>query len=289
MKKYWLILSSFALYLVSYKTLSTPLIINVGISHHQQVEQQLKKITEKVSCDALANYKFTNPSRSLIESILVCQALRLGGIEPIFNFVAISNIPRLLRLVTNRHIDLMLDSVWLNLADQNKVYVSAPLIRDGEYFKGVYTNRLNIALLKAKSAKDLKNFHAVSSKHWHADWQALQRLNIATHSVPRYQFMLKMVHAKRADFLLDDFSNNDDLSHNYENIHLVPVPNMKVAIKGSRHILVNKENEHGTRIFTALQTGLKKLREQGKIVQAYQEGGFFNAQVNDWQVICCND
>ncbi len=274
-------------FLVSPYTYAEKITINVGISPHQQVHRQLNFLTRGNSCDAIESDALKQASRVLIESILICQALRIGGLEPHFNFKSVSNIPRLIQQVSAGDIDLMIDSIWLALTDTNTMYVSDPILREGEIVKGIYSSKKNKAIFKVTSLKELQAYNAVSSSFWKTDWQTLKLMGITSHSVSKYAFMLRMVDAQRADFLLDDFSNREDLRQVYQNIALHPIPNVKIAIKGTRHIVINKHNSNSLKIYNALQKGLKAMRKQGTISQAFQEAGFINAKVKDWQVLCC--
>jgi len=60
-----------------------------------------------------------------------------------------------------------------------------------------------------------------------------------------------------------------------EKIHLVPVKNVAIILKDSRHFVISKLHPKGEDAYIAMNKGLKILREQGAITKAYKEAGFF--------------
>jgi len=262
--------------------------IIVGVTKYQNIEQSFEKLLKDKTCDQVKFAELGNISRLLAEAILVCKALRIGGIEPEFIFNNYSVASRLLlQIQQDTPIEIMLDSAWLSNIKPKHVLISQALIRKGEFVKGIYTHKDNTQLLNINSLEGLTVFSATSSKNWKMDWDILQEMNIKTYSVVKYSQMLKMVMAKRVDFLLDEFSSRDDLSQLGDNIDLIPVPNIKISFNDSRHILVNKHKTNARLIYNALEKGLSALRQDGTIEEAYQKSGFINKRTKKWQSICC--
>ena len=130
------------------QSLAEEVSILVGVTNYQQIEKKLQLLEKENSCDQVTNFHM---SRLLVETVLICQALRLGGIEPNFQFKEFTSYPRLLQQVTEGDIELMLDSAWLTHANAEKVHISDTLIREGEFFKGIYTTE----------KKTLPSYHSV--------------------------------------------------------------------------------------------------------------------------------
>lgn len=261
--------------------------IVAGISSSRNLKENYQKTTDQRSCDKIVNYAVPGTSRELSEMLLVCQALRIGGIEPIFELKEYPVYMRMLLEVTHGNNLIMLHSTWLSDVDQSKVFVSDPLIRKGEFELGIFTRPDHKELLKVKTLAELSPFIAISNIHWNADWAALKKMQIKTLNSRKYGLMFKMVNTGRADFMLNSFSSLPDMSVTAEGIKLIPVPGIKIGLSDSRHILVNKRLPNAKKVFDALQKGLKVLRKNGSILRAYQESGFINPRVKDCLVICC--
>lgn len=245
--------------------------------------------TKDKGCEKVDSYALPGASRGLSEMLLICQALHLGGITPVFEFQKFNTYARLLRQVSNGELLLMMESVWKRDADPSKVFISDPILRTGEFEVGLFTMPGNTELLKVRTVEELRKFKAVTNKNWAVDWETLTFMGIEKINTPMYPLMFKMVEAGRADFMLEAFSVLPDMSQTTEGIKLIPVPNIKIGLKGSRHIVINKELPNGQKVFDALQVGLKILRENGAITKAYQESGFLHEKVRDWNKLCCED
>ena len=245
--------------------------------------------TEAKGCEQIDDYALPGASRGLTEMLLVCQALHLGGINPVFEFERINTYARLLREVSNGELLLMMESVWKRDADPSKVFISDPVLREGEFEVGLFALPDNAELMKVRTVEELRSFTAVSNKNWVVDWETLTFMGIEKIDVSKYPLMFKMVDGRRADFMLEAFSTLPDMSQTTEGVKLVPVPNIKIGLKGSRHIVVNRELPNAQRVFDALQAGLKILRERGVIIRAYQESGFLHEEVRDWNKLCCEE
>ena len=108
-------------------------------------------------------------------------------------------------------------------------------------------------------------------------------------SVPTYVQMGKMVENGRADYFIDKFTVADDLSQFVDGVKFVPVPGLKIALPGSRHVVVSKRFPQSKQVFDAIQVGLKSLHDRGLIEKGYRAVGFYNPLVEDWKAICCEE
>ncbi|MCP4321002.1 MAG: hypothetical protein GY787_03950, partial [Alteromonadales bacterium] len=70
-----------------------------------------------------------------------------------------------------------------------------------------------------------------------------------------------------------------------EGVHLVPVPDIKIGLQGTRHFAVSKRHPKGKEVIKALDAGIKLMKEQGIVDKAYSDSGFFNEKVKHWNKI----
>lgn len=269
-------------------TLARDIKILAGVTTAWERLENYQKATKHKTCNQINSYDISGASRGLSEMLLVCQALYIGGIKPIFEFEKVNNYARLLTHVTAGKILLMMESAWLRDADLSNVFVSTALLEKGEFEVGIFTVPGHKELLKVRTLEDLRKFKAISNKNWVVDWETLGHMQVKKYDVSRYQLMFRMVDAGRGDYMLNAFSMLPDMSQISEKVKLIPVPNIKIGLKGSRHILVNKSLPNAEEVFKALQMGLKVLRENGTITRAYKESGFLHPKVRDWKKLCCN-
>jgi len=167
---------------------------------------------------------------------------------------------------------LLSDAKALN----DSVYISQPVIRKGEYIAGIYTSPNNKAVLAIKELSDLANFTAVSTPKWRTDWQTLQELPLKDLiREDEWLSQARMVNLGWIDFLLMAFNSTPDQSFNMEKIHLVPVKNIGIELKDSRHFVISAKHPRGKEALLAMNIGLNILRSKNRIVQAFTQAGFF--------------
>lgn len=260
--------------------------IDVGVILSSDVKTRFNKSTETTSCLDIKDYVYKGSTRVYAEALLTCQALTIGGIDPIFKFHEYPNYGRALKELKKGSIHLLFSTVWLNQKNEN-LYVSQPLMHSGDFEKGIYTLEDNNALLKVTNVEQLKGFSAISNKEFLVDWQILSKLEIDIYSNPNWERLFKMLKAKRGDFILAEFSPEPDMSIITSGVKLIPVPMIKVTFNQSRHLFVNKHKENSEIIFEGLQSGLKILQAQGTIKKAYQSLGFYNEKTSHWLSLCC--
>lgn len=156
------------------------------------------------------------------------------------------------------------------------MYISEPVIRKGEYIAGIYTSPKNKAVLAIKKLSDLQSFTAVSTPKWRTDWQTLQVLPLKEIiQEDEWLSQARMVSLRWVDFLLMPFNSTPDQSFSMKKIHLVPVQNIGIELKDSRHFVISKNHPHGKAAFIAMNIGLNELHNKNKIMQAYTESVFF--------------
>lgn len=257
----------------------------------------------------IKHYYSPERGRQFAEALLFHQAIALGGYhKPIELWESPkNNYSATIAEIATAHVAAMAVTGWREDAQKlpDKLYISSPIIRQGEYQVGLYAHSANAPLLEVTRAQQLEPFTAVSNRHWSADWRALNHLNLSKiYDIPSWMAHLKMLATRRVDFMLLPFQNTPDLSLYYnpqtrtylpatdksthapaKGIRLIPVPGIKLRISGERCFYVSKQHPEGAAIYAALEIGLKQLRESGAIEQAMRESKFFHPATKDWVVI----
>jgi len=225
--------------------------------------------------------------RDVVDMIIAQQALKLGGFNYRFNYAPGKVNFRNTKMLQNGKLLISFDSYWLQDAQplSNKVYISEEVIRNGEYVAGIYTSPKNTKTLSIKKLSDLETLTAVSTPRWKTDWHTLQQLPIRQLTrEDSWLSMVRMVNIEWIDFILMPFNSTPDQSFTMDKVHLVPVKNIGVVLKDSRHFVISRMHPKGDEAFIAINKGLKILRKRGAIVKAYTQAGFF-VDINKVKII----
>ncbi|NTS75830.1 hypothetical protein HR060_03030 [Catenovulum sp. SM1970] len=238
----------------------------------------------------ITNFNHPNARREVVDIILLLQALTLGGVDVNIKFEQGAYYARNLYLLEQGKLALSPDTVWQQDIDKisEHVYISDTIIEDGEFYAGFYTSPNNHKALKAKSLTDLKQLRFVSNKHWSADWKALSDLSpITLVDEPKWLSMARSILHDHYDAMLISFRSDPSLQVYVPELQavLVPIPNLKIQLRGSMHYIVSKNHPDGAMLFKALNKGIAMLKQQGRYKKAYQEVGFFNQYAQNWQLI----
>jgi hypothetical protein len=225
--------------------------------------------------------------RTALEFIIACRAIHLGGLEATYSILSYPNSARTRAELLKGSVAIMVDFPWGDFASHEDLYRSDAVLRIGDFVKGIYTRPDHTELLQVRTLEELRKFKAVSNETWIYDWTALQRMQIETFAVSRYALMGGMVEGRRVDFLVGEFPGVNDLSQYINGFQFIPVPGIKIALPGTRHVVVSKRAPHAREIFDALQIGLTTLHDRGLIREGYSTVGFFNPLVEDWKILCC--
>ncbi|NTS77794.1 hypothetical protein HR060_13095 [Catenovulum sp. SM1970] len=216
--------------------------------------------------------------RDVVDMIIAQQALALGGFQSKFNYFPGRSNYRNAKLLEQGSLLISFDTYWLEDAKaiDYAIFVSEPVIRKGEYVAGIYANPKNESVFNILYLEDLNQFTAVSTPKWKTDWATLSSLPLKELiREDRWLGMARMVDKMWVDFMLMPFYRSEDKIYRLENITLKPVENVAVVLNDSRHFVISRAHPLGSEAFSALQKGLKILREQKKIARAYKEAGFF--------------
>jgi hypothetical protein len=226
--------------------------------------------------------------RDVIEIVLLQQALDLGGFKEKVTLRPENSYLRILKLVADGQVALSGALMWREDIKPyaTHLFKTKAVVKEGEFIAGLYTRSDNQRALQANTLEKVRHLSAASNNHWNADVKTLDKLGIKKIQFSTYWVQIvRMVVANRADFTLAPFQVNPDMKVIVDDLELVPIPGIKVALPGSRHWPVSKIHPHGEEIFNALVRGIEIL-EQKKIIQrAYEECGFFHPQVNGWKLL----
>lgn len=237
---------------------------------------------------SISQYGGPHSRRDVIEIVLLLQALRAGGYEGEINLLSDKSYRRILQTTKAGVVLMSAPLVWL--ADLQSVkgafWITEPIVKEGEFIAGIYTTPDNDRALSANTPEKLKLLTAVSNSHWAEDVHVLKSLGFKHIYYETYWLQIvRMVIAKRADVTLAPFQATPDMGFAVDQSRLVPIPGVKVTLRGSRVWALSKKYPNNKAIFDALNRGIAILKSEGKIQQAYEESGFFNPKVQDWTLL----
>lgn len=278
-------------------------IILTPLLGHAKQHGTIESVVIGVPMDVLADYRvfmhgrtpleitqYSGPKsrRDVVEVILVQQALRRGGLDS--TKIILKPLPNYARMISelmDGTIILNGTSIWkTDLKEGAHLFVSTPVIANGQFEAGLYTSPRNSNALKARTLEQVQRLSAVSSRDWTPDWTTLTHMDlISLNHVQDWEAMVRMVSSRRVDFLLAPFQQNSQLMLHVNGMKLQPIPGIKLGLEGSRHFAVSARTQVGTKVYKALQRGLRTLTNQGTIERAYRESGFFNSKVQKWHML----
>lgn len=239
----------------------------------------------KVAAD-IDHFASTHSTRQVVDILLVLKSLELAGFPGVkIVFKEVPNSARERALVKAGEVVLGEQDHWRK-EFSDSVFMTAPIIRDGEFEKGIYVDPKpsNYQLLYVTSLEELRNYSAVMVQTWSVDWKTLEEMKLKNvHDTATAESLFRMLRAGRAQFTLYEFSTEKDFGRTVDGIRLIPVPGIKVGLKGSRHLMVSKIHPDGKLVFSALQKGLKELRSKGIIRRALTECSFLDNRVANWK------
>ncbi|GAK60074.1 hypothetical proteinVVA0209 [Candidatus Vecturithrix granuli] len=226
-------------------------------------------------------------TRTEADLALIWKALHEGGLKNVnFTFIESRTLARNIQMVKDGEVVLFAHDLPVGDFEET-VFMTIPIIPPRRFEKGIYTIPSHTELLKVKTLEELKNFTAVSSRSWVADWEILEKMQLKkVFDTVKFQNMLDMVANGRVDFAVLDFPNREDLNRTLSDGNiLTPVPGVKIVLDVSRHFMVSRKHPDGQLVFEALQKGLKILEERGEIERALTECGFYHEKVKDWKIL----
>ncbi len=232
--------------------------------------------------DVLALKEFSGPGvrRDVVELALFQQALASGcGAKPI-EWVTVDSYPRTLSLLRERKLDAAATSMWLSDLRDADLGHSAAVIDDGEFVAALYASEDKPLVIR--SVADLAAVRVVSSPHWPQDWAVLQRIPFATvYAVNDWATMVRWVASDKADVLLAPMSAGEPAHISVEQVKLVAVQGVRIALQGSRHFGFSVGSQH----VSCFDRGLLQLEQRGTVRSAYEAAGFWRPEFMAWPIL----
>lgn len=226
--------------------------------------------------------------RDVIELVLLQQALALGGFAHPLKFVDEENYFRSIRNVLDGKTLTISGTIWYQdlLPQVDKLHISPPIVEDGQFIVGIYTSPQNNRALSSTTLEQINKLRAVTSRQWKPDLTTLEKLGFTNIMyTPNWVNMARMINAGRVDITLSPFHQSPSKEILVEDIRLVPIEGVKIAIKGSRHWPVSKLHPLGDEFYDALAKGVVQMRNEGTIERAYRECGFFHPALEGWKLL----
>ncbi|BBN81325.1 hypothetical protein PA25_13100 [Pseudoalteromonas sp. A25] len=260
----------------------------VSVTIEEDIYGYAQTILGEQTVHNIDNFKHPLCQRDVVEFVIIQKAIKLGGLQLNFKFSLGNYDARNIRLLLDGLLLVSFDTLWYQELNKhtNKLYISDPIIRKGEYVAGIYTSANNIKTLNNKIGEDLSSVSIVSSSAWHTDWQTLKALKPKSlEDESDWIVMAKMVSRGWVDAMLVSFNNKSPFQYTGDGYHIQAFEGVKVPLQDSRHFAVSRSHPLAEETFKALQIGIKQLREQGFIERAYRQCGFFNDTVKEWRPI----
>jgi|GEM_PF-2906783 len=267
----------------TYATFELPMsVIQRNIAAYKSfLKEKNKSVLEITNLES----EFSN--RNVACMVIIMQALNLGGFPAKLEIVSAPNAAREIAMTKAGHVAIMHQDIWVEPEFSDFFFVSAAIIPNGNFVKGIYILDSNKEMLKVHSIEDLKSFSATHSPNWHVGWNTLSRIGLKSlHSASKKEFMFNQVLFRGVDFTIQEFTNLPDMAYEFaDGKRLIPVPDVKMALNGVRSFIVSKKHKLGEKIYTALQIGLVALRKEGTIDRFLTESGFYKKEVEDWKIL----
>jgi len=261
--------------------------IHLKISATTQIAESFAKWTAEAPLNQITSYKNASANRPTVDLILELQALKAGGLDFDYEIVTAPNNARARLEVVQASADITAETTWDYLIDpeENNLLRTTPIILDGEFEKGIYVLPTNEKILKIKTLEELQQFTGVIVGSWEVDVRTLKAMQLKGLELPaKSENVYAMLAKERADFTLLELSSQPDLSSESGGVRLIPIPGVKIALKGGgRSWIVAKNSPNATVIHAALVKGVKQFRDEGRLTRAFKECGFINPRATDWK------
>lgn len=233
---------------------------------------------------AIRDYSGSGSRRDVIEVVLFMQAIGLSSRTWQVEFIEEENYNAILTGLVEGKAVAAATSLWRSDLSERieSLYLTTGIISRGEFEAGLYTARENTRALAAETVADVKALKGVSSRHWAIDWETLQSIGANVEHAETWGEMVNNVLSGKRDYLLAPFQATPDLSLQLSEGTLVPIPNFKIGLVGTRHFAVSRNHEFSWLFNVSLHTGLMQLKRDGVVEKAFVDSGFWNRTVRDW-------
>jgi hypothetical protein len=252
-----------------------------------QVVESFKKWTAETPWEKIDDYANPNANRPTLDLILQLQALKAGGLDFDIVIVETPNNERSRLELCQGNADLVAETVWAKDVLKHGdlvIQTSTPLIRIGEFEKGIYVLPSNEKALSVHTLEDLQQLIGAVVSTWDLDIKTLTAIKPKGLEKPsRLESVYLMLQKNRADFTLLEFSSRPDMSNELGGVKLVPVPGVKIALADDRYYIISAKTPNAQAIKEAIDKGLAQFRADGRIERAFKQSGFFHPKVGAWK------
>lgn len=223
----------------------------------------------------ITDYRGDCSRRDVIEVALLQQALALGGDDHALEWVMVDSYQRTLVEMDQGRMDMAATSLWQqDIAQSDNLWASAPLLPAGSNLAQLYGRADTANATTLTDIKQLAAFRLVSSSQWQADWRLLNSLpHGALLDATRWQTMVRWVVTGRADLLLAPPLTTETAVLRVKDSELHPIPGGRLCLPGSRHFALSRHHPEANAIQRALDQGISRLRQQGRLRRAYEQAG----------------
>lgn len=236
----------------------------------------------------IKDFSGNSSRRDVVEVVLFMQALARTGNRWDVHFVEQSSYEDMLKGLEAGDAITSVTSLWRkDLSSRwSSLFMTTAVLERGQFEAGFYTLQTNQQALSSQKNREIRNLKGVSSEAWVIDWKSLQNFGANVKHLDTWGEMVSEVSSNRSDYLLAGFQATDDLSLNLgDGIVLLPIPNVKIALLGTRHFAISRVHPLGWEFNLALHRGLMSLKKDGTIIKAYTDCGFINTSVVDWREV----
>ena len=241
--------------------------------------------SEARGCENIQSYVRAGNKRSIVEAVLTCQALKLGGYKGEYKMLVTPNYTRAMLQAANGETTMPSETLWTDELDEKKFYTTKPLLADGDFVVGVFVPADKVKSYSIKSVADLKKLKGVTSSLWVKDWATLKDMGVELLDTPTDDSMFKMIAADRAQFTLWSFNSNPNFEVTLDGLTMAALPGVKIYLHGERSLAVSRAVPHGKVVFEALNKGIDILRANGTLARALRESGFINKRAESWTAL----
>ena len=260
--------------------------IHLKISVNTLIADSFAKWTAQTPLEQITRFDCPHANRPTVDFVLQLQALMASGLDFDYELRVVPNYERAKIEVLHGYADLTGETVWNNeIAAHTDILLStAPVIRDGEFEKGLYVLPTNARMMQVTSLEQLREFVGATVISWPIDVRSLEAMGLkGVEKAFKEEGLFPLLQRRRADFTLVEFAATADMSVTSDGIKLVPVPGYKVALSGSRSWIIARNSPHAQALADALKRGVPALRDEGRIERAFMESGFFHPKVTRWK------
>ena len=248
------------------------------------VAEAFSQWTGGIPVAEITSYNNPHATRGTVDFVLQLQALLAAGLDFDYELRVSDNNARTRHEVMQGYADLCSETIWDVDIEHAALVEVSPLIAQGEFEKGLYTVPGHERMLHVRSLEDLRPFVGVTVVSWKVDVRTLKALGIrGVEQVFKAENLFSALQQRRADFTLLEFAATPDMSVVHDNVRLIPVPECKVSLPGSRSWVVAQRSPHADVLADALERGLQALRSEGRVARAFRESGFLHPRVADWK------